>query len=463
MTAEATTTRHGSRGGLFVVASLALGWSVLGFVPPGPLHADEAVQWSLARELSEGTPYSAHQDRFHGPTLATTLLIIAKLTGTGLAEMSEHSLRSVVSVFLGLMAAAALIVPTAGKAPRIVTAAFIVLTGGCTPFGYYLVQEMLLVAGFVWGVALWMRAEESPATSRWRFLSGLAFGFALACKVTAAAYLGCFFLALFCLRPPRGDRRWWGFALGLIFSWAFFQSVAFTDLAGLTSWWSQLARALGVAGGYSADTLLAHSLVPWFLAVAWLVVFALARSGLAFADWRVRRPGDLPWLVAIMVLLFHGVLPYKTPWLLLLVFSLPLTLTLPDLLGGRGGRAVGLAAALVLIAWWARGPLADHSPTADLRPFVSGVERLARADPDRFFIAIEGGHYWPLPYYLRRQRVGFGDFPQASQAPLRLIPAVDTSEPVVPGYAVSRLTLRAGGDAYWVLVAKDRESLFLGP
>ncbi len=63
-----------SRIGLVVVVLAALLWSALSFVPPGPLHADEAVQWSLAKELSEGTPYSAHQDKFHGPTLATVLL-----------------------------------------------------------------------------------------------------------------------------------------------------------------------------------------------------------------------------------------------------------------------------------------------------------------------------------------------------------------------------------------------------
>jgi hypothetical protein len=33
---------------------------------------------------------------------------------------------------------------------------------------------------------------------------------------------------------------------------------------------------------------------------------------------------------------------------------------------------------------------------------------------------------------------------------------------MVPGYAVSSLTLREGGDRYWVLVAKGYESVFIG-
>ena len=451
-----------SRFGLALVVTIALFWSAITFVPPGSLHADEAVQWSLAKELSEGKPYSANQDKFHGPTLATALLISAKVTGTAPMDMDEHYLRSVISVFLGLMAAAALILPGADKGARYVTAGFIVLTGGCTPFGYYYVQEMLMAAGFVWGVALWLRAEGSPASSRWWLLSGAAFGFALACKVTAAAYLVFFLVALLLLRRFVPDRRWLRFGFGLVASWALFQSVGFTDLPGLKTWGQQLARALGVASGQSEDTLFAESLAPWGWAAAWLAVFALARSGLSRAGWRTRHPADLPCLVALLVFLFHLALPYKTPWLLLLVFSLPLTVALPYLLVGRVSRVALLAVALAAVAMLAHPSLAAHSRTSDLRSFSASVDRLAKATGEKFYVAVEGGHYWPLPYYLRQYPVGFGEFPQAARAPLRLIPATDASEPVVPGYAVSSLTLREGGDRYWVLVAKAHESVFIG-
>ena len=114
---EAATSSEGavSRFGLAIVVTIALFWSSITFIAPGMLHADEAVQWSLAKNLSEGTPYSTHQDKFHGPTLATALLISAKLTGTAPMDMSEHYLRGIVSVFLGLMAAAALVLPGVGK------------------------------------------------------------------------------------------------------------------------------------------------------------------------------------------------------------------------------------------------------------------------------------------------------------------------------------------------------------
>jgi hypothetical protein len=453
-----------SRFGLAIVVALALWFSssmakVWHF---GYLHADEAVQWSLAKELSEGTPYSTHQDKFHGPTLATALLISAKVTGTAPMDMREDYLRSVVSVFLGLMAAAVLILPGVEKGPRYVTAAFIVLTGGCTPFGYYFVQEMLLVTGFVWGVALWMRAEGSPPTSRWWLLSGVAFGFALACKVTAAAYLFLFLVALWLLRRFVPDRRWLRFGFGLLASWALFQSVGFTDLPGLKTWWLQLARSLGVASGQSEDTLFAESLAPWGWAAAWLAVFALARSGLSRAGWRSRHEVDLPCLVALLVFLFHFALPYKTPWLLLVVFSLPLTLALPHLLKGSAARMSALSFGLLIVGVAAMKPLSSHSLTSEIGPFNQSVEVMSKAYGHKFYVAVEGGHYWPLPYYLRRHHVGYGDFPQAAKAPLRLIPANDDSRPFVPGYvALGPLFLRSDqSDRYWVLVAKGYESGF---
>jgi len=465
MTDAASQSGTVSRVGLVIVVALAL-WvssSMADIWHWGYLHADEAVQWSLAKELSEGTPYSTHQDKFHGPTLATALLISAKATGVAPMDMREDYLRNVVSVFLGLLAAAALILPGLDKGPRYVTAAFIVLTGGCTPFAYYFVQEMLLVTGFVWGVALWLRAEGSPPTSRWWLLSGAAFGFALACKVTAAAYLGFFLLALVLLRQFVPDRRWLRFGFGLVASWALFQSVGFTDLPGLKTWWLQLARSLGVASGRSEDTLYAESLAPWGWAAAWLAVFALARSGFSRAGWRTRHPADLPCMVAVLVFGFHLALPYKTPWLLLVVFSLPLTLALPYLLKGGAARMSALAFGLIVVSGIAIGPLSSHSRTESLGVFNQSVEVMAKAYGPKFYVAVEGGHYWPLPYYLRRYPVGYGDFPQAAKAPLRLIPASDDSRPFVPGYAVlGPLSLRVAheGDRYWVLVAKGYETGF---
>ncbi len=431
---------------------------------PLPLHADEAVQWSLAKELSEGIPYSTHEDRFHGPTLATSLVVSSKLTGTAFTDMSESYLRNVAGCYLLLLSLAALALPGASLASRVTAAAFCFLIGGGAPFGFYFVQEVLLVAGLAWGAVLWLRADASESTTLWRLLSGVAFGFALACKVTAAAYLLFFFIALIIVRKPWADRHLPGFILGLVASWVMFQSVGFTDVHGLATWWAQLARSFGVASGRSEDTLTAVSYWPWIWAALWLAEFSLQRY-LRERQVPLRSsPTDFILVFVGLIFCFHLLLPYKTPWLLYGVMALPLVLLVPAQLGG-GWRHDGiLLVGLLISAGYAAGDFAAHSPTADLRAFEAGAARLKEAyKGKRFYVAVaDGSHYWPLPYYLRAYEVGFGDFPGAAEAPLRLIPLTDDSEPAVPGFAVSKLTLREGGDRYWVLVAKGYESVFIG-
>lgn len=432
---------------------------------PRALHADEAVQWSLAKEMSEGVAYSTNEDRFHGPTLASSLLVASKLTGVSFLEMSETYLRNVAGCYLLLLSLSALALPGISLRSRLTASAFCFLVGGGAPFGFYYVQEVLLVAGLAWGCVLWLRSEVSERKTLWRCLAGAAFGFALACKVTAAAYLCCFLFALIVARKAWADRFLAAFAAGLVCSWMFFQSVAFTDLHGLATWWKQLLRSFGVASGRSEDTLMATSYWPWIWAALWLAEFSLQRflreRHVSFRS----SPADFILIFVGAIFCFHLLLPYKTPWLLYGVMALPLVLLVPVQLG-EGWRRDGLLLfGLFVSAVYAAGDFATHSETASasLRAFERQVARLSQGHKDgRFYVAVEGGHYWPLPYYLRAYQVGYGEFPQAAKAPLRLIPATDASVPAVPGYAVSSLTLREGGDRYWVLVAKGSESVFIG-
>lgn len=433
---------------------------------PNPLHADEAVQWSLAKDLSEGIPYSTNEDRFHGPTLAMSLVAMSRLDGKAFVDMSEWYLHDVTGRYLLLLSLSALAVPGVGWAARLTAAAFCFLIGGGAPFGFYFVQEVLLVAGLAWGVVLWLRSEvaESPwVKGLLRLFSGLAFGFALACKVTAAAYLFFFFLALLVVRKPWANRYLTVFLFGLIFSWAFFQSVAFTDLHGLATWWSQLARSFGVASGRSEDTLTVVNYWPWIWAALWLLEFSLQRFlRERHVPFRA-SPTDFILVFVGLIFCFHLLLPYKTPWLLYGVMALPLVLLVPAQLGSGWRKDGLLLVGLLVSAVYAARDFSTHSRTErETVWFNWHVKELSEAYKEgKFYIAVEGGHYWPLPYYLRKYPVGYGDFPQAAKAPLRLIPATDGSEPVVPGYAVSSLTLRKGGDRYWVLVAKGYENIFL--
>ena len=169
---------------LALIAAGFLLFSLLGVQPPSypsplnpqPLHADEAVQWSLAKEMSEGVLYSSNSDRFHGPTLAASLLAASKITGTAFTDMSESYLRNVAGCYLALLSLAALALPGVDLLSRVTAAIFCFAVGGGAPFGFYYVQEVLLVAGLAWAAVLWLRAEASDRKMRWRLLSGVAFG-----------------------------------------------------------------------------------------------------------------------------------------------------------------------------------------------------------------------------------------------------------------------------------------------
>jgi hypothetical protein len=106
--------------------------------------------------------------------------------------------------------------------------------------------------------------------------------------------------------------------------------------------------------------------------------------------------------------------------------------------------------------------LEEHTPT------VSHIRQLPRdlaryrsdwqlAHPGKpFYVAVQGGHYWPLPYYLRGLQVGYGEFAGSDQAPVRFLLQTDLSPPVVPGYETYTLKLRES-ELYWVLLDSSVE------
>lgn len=427
--------------------------------PPGiqesepRLHADEAVQWSLAKDSVAGVPYSENQDKFHGPALAVATKVVFALRGLKFDDASEGDLRFVPFLFYLLVCAAPFCLRDVAWPTRWM-AAFVLLMGsaGCY-FGHYFIQEPLLVAGFVWGVLLWNRTAEAARPAWWAVFSGAAFGLSLACKVTAVAYLGILLLALLvCARETLTWRRVGWAAVGALVVWISLQTVLFTDWEGMVAWGHQFWRSFAVASG-NDDTLVQTNAGYWWTVGLWLaslVVIRLFRGGKRSAD-------DVALAVSVGCFLFHLALPYKTPWLLFLPVCLSLAVAWP-LLAER--RAFAWLASTIAAAAFVFGSiltLKRHTPTrggvslmaSELVDYQQVWQKTHPGKP--FYIAVDGGHYWPLPYYLRAFQVGYGDFDGAERAPVRILAHHDGGEPAIPGYRNCKLRLRRGED-YWVLI-----------
>jgi hypothetical protein len=309
-----------------VVAVLCLGvaaWLGHGQTFSRPLHADEAGQWSL---MVEAKPHSETQDRFHGPALGLLARAGLALFGVDLAAASEGALRAVPLVF-----GFTLLFSSFVRSHRSSVLLGLLAIAPCARF----IQEPILATSLVWAALFWLREDEVEPQHLWRlrFVAGAAAGLALACKVTAALYLGVVAASYLWLR--RGERSRGGlviFSVSTVFFWACWQSTFFTDLPALATWWVQLGRALGVAAGVTQEPLTLVSAWPWVLSTLLLVAAGYGR-------WRRRAEKPLgqhrldPLLLAsAIVLLVHLLLPYKTPWLLMTVDMLVLIVFLPELI-----------------------------------------------------------------------------------------------------------------------------------
>lgn len=423
-----------------------------------PLHADEAGQWSL---LSQGRPHSETSDQFHGPALVLLARGACALLGADPEELSETSLRLIPLLF-GLT----LLWPVMRRKELLLA---ILVAFALFPLGRF-IQEPILAVALTWVALLWLKSEDvSPDQAwRWRAAAGVFAGLALACKVTAALYLSVAAVAyLWVDRRAPGRRGLASFGLTMLLSWALWQSSWLRDLPALATWWSQLGRAFGLASGVTAEPLRLVAIWPWVLSGLCLVCAAFARWRRRDVGWGW-HPLDPLLATAVLIYVLHLILPYQTPWLMMSVDTLVLVVLLPGLLprwqvasisaGTANLRAVLALIAAVCVGRWALQSRYAYVETRDSVPLVArAIHELTGAS--RLTIQVKGANYWPLPYYLRDLRVGYGDFPGSEQADVRWIEATGPEAPSAPGYRVFPVELRAG-ETWWLLVRETLSEKF---
>ncbi len=406
-----------------------------------PLHADEAVQAYQTWQLSKGEGYHYDPADKHGPTLYYLSSWLGQLRGLDPDELAPRDLR-----LLSIGASSLLIVTILSIRKRIgsiaclVTATLVAISPLCVIYGAYFIQESLL-AIILWllAIAIWSYFEKPKQTTA--LAIGLLVGLAIATKETAVLHFLSLIPALWLARPktPREPiakpSRIIAALAGALSVWLLFYSSFFSNPQGLVDSIAAYGKAISRSTGQG------HEKPGWYyLSMLW----PLRREGVLWGEtvfilcsiaglFLMARPKAICQrftlylsLQGIFSLLLYSSIPYKTPWLLLI----PYTLLCPAVgyLVARAwegskipwSRYACLAILLALFADQGRKTfLATNRYAADSRnpyiyqhtsqPFEKLAQRLTTLLPRNPSIAVYSpDHAWPLPWVLRNHpKVGY--------------------------------------------------------
>lgn len=503
---------------LAALALILLTAAVLRFYDLGyrPMHGDEANQAIKTSVLLEKGEYAYDPFEHHGPTLYYLTLPVLWLAGAhNAAEMTEPMIRFVPACFgLGLVLLSWLLVSPIDRQAGLWAALLTAVSHGLVYYSRYYVQEI----SFVFFAAGLIGCGHRYLTTRrlgWALGAGLFLGLLHATKETGVLVVFAMVAALACAliwekfvarRPVVLSLNWKHLAavlgLALAVSVLFFSSF-FTHgrgpLDSMLTYTTYLNRAEGQGSTalheqpwyyylsllawtyreagpkWSEGLVLALGLVGGLGALARPVVFAdrtdmtdrtdsedsTNRSYPSYRSYPecVLFPRFLA-LYTIFLAVGFSLIPYKTPWNLL-IFLHPLCL-----LAGLGAqrlvtlfRPFSIQVLVALLIFAGAAQLATQAWCgsftygADVRnPYVyahtsSAIYRLTERIADLAAVHPRGdqihinvlrfdGDYWPLPWYLRRYpNVGYWpNFPEKPDADVIL------TSPEIAGALQPRLT-----------------------
>lgn len=414
-----------------------------------PLHADEAVQAWQTRQLLAGEGYRYDPLDRHGPTLYYGAAALHRIRGGTANDFDDRAARR-FSLAAGI---ATLILLGFGAR----TAGFSMATGAMAAgllafetlsslYHTYFVQEATL-AFLVWAfVFLALKPSGRRPLTKALGLGVLA-GLAQATKEISPLYLGMVVLALYVTRQTTTERPksnpWCAAAVGFAVPYILFYS-------------SFGAHPSGLVDGFKTYFLQADRLsesphsYPWWQYFKTLGIlptgelrwgqYLLLILGLAGVFGALHAQATRAHRVTAMftcsLLVFHSIVSYKTPWLLLtpmIGWTILAAEALHKLtLTSRAGTTAGLALlALTMGQSYAKSSLALGRYPGDIRnpyfyeqaprgllKFPQRIEQLQQAQTAPLKVAvISPEHAWPLPWYLRdHSAVGYFEEPPGSFA-----------------------------------------------
>jgi uncharacterized protein (TIGR03663 family) len=447
-----------------------------------PMHGDEANQAVKTGMLYDKGVYKYDPKEHHGPTLYYAAQPLIWLSGAKrFADTTEIPYRLVPLIF-GMLTIALLWPLRAGlgKAATFWAALFMAVSHAMVYFSRYYIQEMLFVC-FVFATIVFGWRYLRTRRIAWAVLTGLSIGLTHATKETCVMVWACMAgaLALTLIWTRLRDGVWlaWRSALRPLPLLLAFAAAAGVSILFFTSFFTHMRGPLDSILTYGtylhrsqgAGSTGVHD-KPWYyyfqlilytyrtVGPHWTegVLLGLATIG-GLVVWKRRDTrlvspgsseiiGDCPYLMrflgfyGVLLTAFFTVLPYKTPWNMLIFFQ-PMIL-----LAGVGAAwlvrvarwqplralvAAGLLAAAGHLAWQthlgttlyaadARNPYVyAHTSTALFR-LTERIDALQALVPEGRHIRINviqpDGDYWPLPWYLRAyDRVGY--YPGIPDAP----------------------------------------------
>lgn len=464
---------------LLVVAAGALGLR-LPQLDRRPLHNDEGVNAWILRDLVEQGEYRYNPEEFHGPTLHYFSLPFVRLAAPE-ARMSDANLRVAPVVFGALLILLlAWLADGLGRVATVAAGVLLAISPAFVFYSRYFIHEIFLIFFTFMALGAGWRYVQ---TGRWGWaaMCGAGVGLMYATKETfvfqvAAAAAGAAVVlwrerqrgegAL--TQRPWWNRRHWGLAAaaGVLAAGLFFSSF-FSHPRGVLDAVLTYEHWISRAGGASPlvkpwNYYWEH--LFWFhppKSAVWteggILLLALAGGG---AVLRRRLPAGVSpalglWLVVYtgVLLAIYNLLPYKTPWCML-VFHHGLILLAGIGVGclwqwarprwARGVLLTALAAlaghlvwqawrAAVTVAWDKTNPYVHSQTIPNIFELVEKVKAVAAVHPDgtnMLIKVVSPTSVWPLPWYLRDfKRIGWWEeMPADPYAPIMLVNAALNAE-----------------------------------
>ncbi len=415
-----------------------------------PFHADEATGARITARRMESEGGRFDPKHYHGPVLHDMAAVFCMARGEhSWLDMTKTTLRQPIAIAGTLL----LLVPLLwrrrlGDAPVLLAAAFLATSPLLVYYSRMFIHEMLLALFGILALAMLTRGRLVAAG----FLIGLMFATKESFAISMIAWTGAGVLVALENRKSLDKETlvsWWrahrkpvfiSLIAAALTSFAFYTD-GFTHPKGAVDAVRTFFVYETVQGHDKSFAYYLHLLaVPYKSAgMWWFGTPVLVLAGIAFASTFRKGAANVPLIrfttyAALGHFAIYSVIAYKTPWLACLPWAHVCVLA-GFAFAGFTKHGLPVKAALVLLtaatlatqiqqtrratgrfAADERNPFAYVPTRGDVEALETWLNQLRSVAPGGSLepVAVIGGDYWPLPWYLRAfGRIGYWKSPAA--------------------------------------------------